>query len=291
MPKDLKIVIEVDDKFTRQSLADLKRVRAVATKMVGRQRREIHKNWLEWATGVVELRDRGIAGFGQAGGGQAGGGGGGGGSGGVSKTVGGRRKTKKEIEKEEAERKKKAIIAKWDKKRQRSAPISGISRFAPARLPSTWGGVGRGAAGQLAASGLAARIPPGVSKAAGAAARVAVPLAVAWAAWKLAKTANNGLAYLSGMFGSPDLADISNAIGESVFDKPDMWMAGANKASAIASAFSRGKSPLSAKALSEIYEFGYMEERWRKQRERRAKNQFGEAFGESIGHLTGFGGN
>ena len=34
MARDLKIVIEVDDKFTRQSLADLKRVRAVASKAV-----------------------------------------------------------------------------------------------------------------------------------------------------------------------------------------------------------------------------------------------------------------
>ena len=141
MPRDLKIVIEVDDKFTRQSLADLKRVRAVAQKAVGIQRREIHKNWLEWATGVVELRDRGFMDFGQTGGGGTGGGSGGSGgsrgAGGRSTTVGGRRKTRKEIEKEEEEKKKKAIADKWAKKRKKFAPIPGVARFAPARIPST----------------------------------------------------------------------------------------------------------------------------------------------------------
>mgnify|MGYP003642824174 FL=1 len=123
------------------------------------------------------------------------------------------------------------------------------------------------------------------------AARVAVPLAVAWAAYKLAKTATNGLAVLSGYYGDIHMAEVAEGIGESITDKPDVWMAGARKASSVAMAWGRAKHPLGADAMAEIYEFGAAEERWKKQRERREKNQFGESWGEVIGFLTGFGGN
>ena len=140
---------------------------------------------------------------------------------------------------------------------------------------------------------LTAALPGMASKIASAGSAVAVPLAVAYAAYKAAEAANTGLSVLGGvvsaMGGGTGAEALSNMYGETVFDKPAQVMAGLKKGTDMAFSFAKGRVPLGKDALMSVAEFAYAEEGWKKQRERRSKQEFGGALGTIIQHMTDYG--
>ena len=264
MARDLRVIIEVDDKFTKQSLVNLRKNRTEAARAVNKQRQEINKNWATWAQGIADLKAAGFTGLGGPGG---------------AGTGSGRARAKSKKKKKVNPMSPTQVALR---KAQRRAQMF-------QRMASSGRGLAKGAAGAVS-SVLGSKMPGAVASAAGVAAKVAAPAAVAIAAYQLAKTANEGLAVLGGFAGSPYLTSISEDLGESFFDQPAKLVAGAQKAATLAVSFSKAKTPLSMEALKGIAEFAYQEEAWRKQRERRDKIQFGEAIGDLVAFMTGFGG-
>jgi hypothetical protein len=272
MAKELRVVIDVDDKFTKQSLKNLQNLRTQAQASVNNQRRQLHQNWMDWAKGIADLKASGFKGFGGPGGG---GGGGGGGS----------RRGRAPLRRKNPM----LVAARRAKRLQRANNTPGKMALNAAKASAVR--LGRALPGGVTAA---------LAGAAGLAARAAPPLAIGYAAYKMAQTASEGLVVLggainalSGSMGSSvgsTLTGISENIGEAVFDQPSKWAASVQRTTSIAMAFNKARVPLSPEALLGVAEFVGEEAGWKKQRERREREEMGEALGIVIKQVTGFGG-
>ena len=257
---DVKVIIDVDDKFSRRTLHAIRQMRTQAAASVNKQRKQLNKNWIDWIQGVQDLRGR-VGPQGPGGGGRGGGGGG--------RGRGRPRKKKVKDPIAEAARRAKRIraMAKSPKRTAVKAAKFGTGRALTSALPAV----------------------------AGLASKAALPIAVAYAAYKLAQTANEGLSVLGGAIGAMggsfggDLQTISDSVGESVFDRPSKIMSAVQSGTTMALAFAKGRVPLGKDALMGVADFAYEEEGWKKQRERRDRQEFGGALGTIIQQMTDYG--
>ena len=270
MARDVKVIISVDDQFSKKSLEKLRGLRTQAVNAVNNQRKQLNKNWHDWAKGINELKEAGFTGFGGPGG-------------------GGARKAGAKARKRLLPRDPLGVAARRAKKFQRANNTPGRMALNSAKASAK-------AASRLVPSGVAAATAGAV----GMAARAVPAVAIGYAAYKLAETANEGLAVMGGAlnamggaFGSAagsTLTGISENIGEAVFDFPGKATSAASRATALAVSFAKAKVPLGSDALYGIAEFVFEETGWKKQRERRERVEMGEALGVIVKKMTDYGG-
>ena len=272
MARDVKVIISVDDQFSKKSLEKLRGLRTQAVNAVNNQRKQLNKNWHDWAKGINELKEAGFTGFG---------GPGGGGGGGAGKAAKAKKKAKA--------KNPYGVASRRAKQFQRANNTPGKMALNSVKASAK-------AASRLVPSGVAAATATAV----GVAAKAIPVAAIGYAAYKLAETANEGLAVMGGAlnamggaFGSAagsTLVGISENIGEAVFDFPGKATSAASRATTLAVSFAKAKVPLGSDALYGIAEFVFEETGWKKQRERRERVEMGEALGVIVKKMTDYGG-
>lgn len=268
MAKELKITIDIDDRFARASLERLKRLRVDAAASVRRQKAQLDSNLIEHEKAVAAISVPSVSPGDQE--------------------AKAKKKKKKKAKKKEPEEDEEEEEEEEDKKPSPPSYFSTRAGLA-SRKKKRFVGTLKGA-GVSARSAGKAMIPAPIA----GVARAATPLAAAFAAFKLAEAATNGLAMLSGALGATSTG-ANNFAQDAEFiagftDLPGQVTSAAGRATSLAFSFSKAKIPLKMDALKGIAEFAFQEQKWKKQRERREYNQFGEALSDIVGFMTGFGG-